>query len=579
MAGLLPAIGQAQLPAVSLAASAPAASETGLTAGSFFVSRTGSTAAALSVLLTRAGTATNSTDYVFVASSVSIPAGQAGVIVAITPLRDNLVEGTESVDFTLAPSASYSIATPEIASVNIADDPAIVSLVASDPQADEAGASPGEFTISRSGGDTAVALSVNLVRQGTASNASDYVFVPPSLGIPAGQVTTLLPIVPIRDNLVEGDESVILQLGASASYIAGGSAMGSVNIADDPAVVTLVATDADADEAGIDPGEFTFARTGGDLATALSVPIVRAGSASNASDYVFVSPAISLPANVASVALPVTPLRDNLVEASETVELSLAASANFVPGTSASGTVTLADDPARVSVTAIDVQAAESGLDSGLLRLVRSGGDQNVALSVSLQRTGTAANASDYQFISTSAPFLAGADTLDIQITPIADNLVEGEESVIIAVAPSITYLVEPPGAATVTIADDPPVVGIDATLPIADECTGTPGRFTIARGGGDRAAALQVTVARSGTATIVSDYDFIGTSFAIAAGSDARDVAVSPVFDEIEEADESVVLQLQPSGSYLIAPPDSAMVTIANCMIQLFEDGFESLP
>jgi hypothetical protein len=54
-------------------------------------------ASPLTVSFTLTGTATNSTDYQNVASSVTFRAGQATVDVVVTPLVDGTTEGTESV--------------------------------------------------------------------------------------------------------------------------------------------------------------------------------------------------------------------------------------------------------------------------------------------------------------------------------------------------------------------------------------------------------------------------------------------------------------------------------------------------
>ena len=56
-------------------------------------------------------------------------------------------------------------------------------------------------------------------------------------------------------------------------------------------------------------------------------------------------------------------------------------------------------------------------------------------------------------------------------ITPLADAVVEGDETVILTIGASGNYVIGAPGSATVTIADAPtPVMTVVATTPNASE-------------------------------------------------------------------------------------------------------------
>ena len=65
------------LPAVTIAATDPTATEAGTTTGQYTLTRTGATTAALTVNYTVAGTATAGSDYTALPGSVVIPAGVA----------------------------------------------------------------------------------------------------------------------------------------------------------------------------------------------------------------------------------------------------------------------------------------------------------------------------------------------------------------------------------------------------------------------------------------------------------------------------------------------------------------------
>jgi hypothetical protein len=109
------------LPTVTVTASTATAAEQGLVPGQFTVSRTGSTATPLYVPLAISGNAIAGTDYTALPTGVLIPAGQASVTVAVTPLTDILAEGPETV--TLTVSSDYSFSGGGAATVTLLDTP------------------------------------------------------------------------------------------------------------------------------------------------------------------------------------------------------------------------------------------------------------------------------------------------------------------------------------------------------------------------------------------------------------------------------------------------------------------------
>ena len=134
------------LPTVTLAATTGTATEAGAVPGVFTVTRTGSTAAALTVSYTVGGTATAGSDYTALSGSVTIAAGAASATIAVTPQNDTAVEVDETVVATLSASAAYTVGTPSSGTVTIvSDDVALptVTLAATTGTATEAGAVPG----------------------------------------------------------------------------------------------------------------------------------------------------------------------------------------------------------------------------------------------------------------------------------------------------------------------------------------------------------------------------------------------------------------------------------------------------
>ena len=110
------------LPTVTVAAADPTATEAGVTTGTFAVSRTGSTAAALTVNYTVSGAATPGTDYVALTGSVTIPAAVASATITVTPINDTAVETLEAVVVSLSPDGAYIVGAPGSGTVTIVSD-------------------------------------------------------------------------------------------------------------------------------------------------------------------------------------------------------------------------------------------------------------------------------------------------------------------------------------------------------------------------------------------------------------------------------------------------------------------------
>src|SRR6185295_10208889 len=106
-----------------------------------------------------------------------------------------------------------------------------------------------------------------------------------------------------------------------------------ITVANNLPTVSIAASLPSASEAGPTNGQFTFVRSGGNLAAALIVNYTVGGSATNGVDYTTISGSITIAANQPSATLAIGVLQDNIVEAGgETVVLTLTPSATYTIG-------------------------------------------------------------------------------------------------------------------------------------------------------------------------------------------------------------------------------------------------------
>ncbi|MDZ4286491.1 MAG: hypothetical protein U0984_00955, partial [Prosthecobacter sp.] len=111
-----------------------------------------------------------------------------------------------------------------------------------------------------------------------------------------------------------------------------------------PPTVTLTAADASAGETGLDSANFIVSRDGAP-ATPLTVAYTIAGTAAGGADYASLSGTATILANDSSASIAITPLADTVAEGDETIQLSLAASSDYLLGASVSDAVILSDLP------------------------------------------------------------------------------------------------------------------------------------------------------------------------------------------------------------------------------------------
>ncbi len=108
--------------------------------------------------------------------------------------------------------------------------PETVQVSAPDPSAAETNLDPGLFRFTRTG-PTDQDLTVNYLVTGTASAGGDFVGLPASVVIPAGQSSVDLPVTPIDDGQVEPAQTVRIELNGG-NYVIGASQSATVTIMD-----------------------------------------------------------------------------------------------------------------------------------------------------------------------------------------------------------------------------------------------------------------------------------------------------------------------------------------------------------
>jgi len=589
---------------VSIVDSDPSGSEPGTDDGEFTVTLNGgkiAPAGGVTVSYTVSGTATGEADYTALTGTVTIPAGQSSITIPIDVLDDNIVERPETVILTLSGTNHPAVivqAAADTATVTIHDgtgedaDATTVSIAASDATGSEPGEDDGGFTVSLAGDKIAPdeGITVTYEVSGTATPGSDYTALTGMVTIPAGQSSATILVEVLNDDIVELPETVIITLTGTdhpGVTIAATENSAIVTISDDiepgsdATTVSITATDPVGSEPGADNGLFTVTLAGGKLAPTggITVNYTVSGSATAGSDYTSLTGTVTIPAGASSATILVDVLDDDIVEAAETVIVTLTSTDHAaVTVNSANNTATATindDDPTTVSIAASDATASEPGTDDGAFTVTLAGGKiaPTGGIAVTYTVAGTATAGADYTTLTGTVTIPAGQSSATILGDVLDDNVVEVPETVIVTLTGtnhSGATIHATNNTATVTIdsSDDNTTVSISSPDATGRE-PGTDGAqltVTLANSKVAPTGGIVVNYNTSGTATAGSDYTALPGTVTIPAGASSATIAVSVLDDNVVESAETVIVTLtgtNHAGATIAAINNSATVTI----------------
>ena len=271
-------------------------------------------------------------------------------------------------------------------------------------------------------------------------------------------------------------------------------------------VVTLAVTDGSASEWGPDAGTITLSRTGS-AAAPLTVSYTIGGSAAGGADYTMLSGTATFAPGAAQVVLTVAPLADALNEGPESVAVTLVAGSAYDLGATVAGTVSIEDAYQEVSVVASDAVASEVTLNPGAFTFTRVGSVSH-PLTVNLTIGGSATPGADYTALAPAVVIPAGAASITIAVTPLADMEEEPLETVLVTLA-SGGYVVGTPASASMNLGDDPqPRISVIAVDGAASEVGPDTALLRFSRTGPpDLALAFRYTVSGSAANDGATDF------------------------------------------------------------------------
>ncbi|WP_188316068.1 Calx-beta domain-containing protein [Chitinophaga agrisoli] len=428
-------------------------------------------------------------DYTIGSNVILITSGNSSTV-PFTVLDDNLAEGTEKLHVTAIASDGlsrvYDFAPYDIQILD--DDANSLTLQPDKGQTTitEGGAGI-TFTISLPSGTLASADIPLTLTAGGAADISDLnpLPAPVDLTIPAGASTVSFTLSAVIDDLLEGNETLILS-GNSGDYAIKPYTLTIIDATTaDPAnyKLQLSITGSPVKEgstAGVKVGFVNDIKAGKPIVVNLTR---NAASAASATDFTLASSSITIPVGQREVTIPdfITAKTDQILEKAESFTLDGASSTISgltVSSASASITDATGDDPANKVIT---IAAQQAQMDEGSGYAVTFSLPAGVTTEVPINitaKTGTGSTAvnADYSFASIP-PLDKTNAAVSATMNIAADGLLETDETLVIDGSttdlPGMTFV-----TTAVTLKDKDMVANMPLSLS-ADNTTITEGSTT----------------------------------------------------------------------------------------------------
>lgn len=378
---------------------------------------------------TLSGTSTTGTDYTITPSSPLVfTAGSTSRNISITTILGKLTGTSETIVLTLGTPTNGVLGgtTVHTATVNKAALPTIQFSTVSSSVNEGSGVNI-SMSLSKLWYEQ---ITVPYILSGSAINGVDYQTFTSPLVIAINTSPTNLFVNALTDSSTEPSETVILTLGTPTNATLGTNTSHTVTIVNvPPPTVSFISATSTVIEGSNTSITLNLSST---FPATVTVPYTLSGTAVNETDYTLsLSSPISIVSGQTTANILLTALGDILAEGNETVVITLGTPTNATLGATSVHTTTISNGaPIAVSFNSSVSNVSEgSNINIPLTLSATSGSIVTVPYTVS----GTATNTTDYT-LSPSSPINipSGQTTVNISLTALGDNFVEGAESVIL---------------------------------------------------------------------------------------------------------------------------------------------------
>jgi Ca2+-binding RTX toxin-like protein len=390
--------------------------------------------------------------------------------------------------------------------------PGFLEFSAANFSVNEDGTPVTSITVNRKQGSSGAVSATVLLTNGTAAAPDDYNSVPIVVNFADGQTTQTIIIPIVNDILVEGNETINLNL----SNPTGGAKIGTqnaavLNIVDNdfkpitPGVITFSATNFRVNEDGTPVTSITVNRTQGSSGAVSATVLLTNGTAAAPDDYNSAPIVVSFADGQTTQTVTIPIVDDSLVEENETINLKLSnPTGGATIGTQDAAVLNIVDNdfkpitPGFLAFSAANFSVNENGTPVTSITVNRTEGSSGAVSATVLLTNGTAAAPDDYNIAPIVVSFADGETTKTVTIPIVNDSLVEGNETINLKLSnPTGGATIGTQNAAVLNIVDNDfkPTLTLAIAPDRINEAAVT--SATVTRNG-DTAAPLSVTLTSS---------------------------------------------------------------------------------
>ncbi|MDA9212550.1 hypothetical protein N9O84_02430, partial [Gammaproteobacteria bacterium] len=509
---------------------------------------------------TNNGTALSGTDYVASNGSITFAAGEFVKIINIVTIDDVIDEDRENFTVALTNAVNVVLGTSliQVALDDNDDEPTALIAGSTAKESDPANAI---ISLSAASGKTII-VDYSANESNSAKAISDFIPVASSVTFAPGETQKTISIDLVDDFVKEPSESFVVQLGGATNAIIGSNSSADITIEDDDLPPTISISDSSAlEDAGL--VNLTLALSN-PSSESVSVDLATSnGTALDNLDYSSYSANLVFSPGETSKSISIAVLADTLDEFDETfiVALSNATNASIAD---ASALVSIIDSDVAPSLSFIAPTSVNEGENAQYQATLSNISAKDISLDY--QIAGVSAND-----VNTTAGVInipAGTQSTSLVISALEDNLIEANETIELSLSNAENVVIDSSIYTTELI--NTTVAEINIANASVNETAGSVNVTVSLTAIPSTNVEVDFRTITSGSATALEDYDPVSGTLVFNAGETSKTITV-PIFDdELDEPNESIVIELY--------TPVNAVIGTAAANIEIIDDDITSI-
>ncbi|SER79561.1 beta strand repeat-containing protein, partial [Flavobacterium frigoris] len=375
------------------------------------------------VTLAYSGNATNGSDYTASSTIITIAAGSTTGTVTISPIDDDIYEGSETViaDITNVTGGCASELGAQTATVTITDNDDAPDVTIGDATIVEGGIL--SFPVSLSN-PSATTITLTLGFTNVTTSNGDYTTTPVVVTFLAGATTATATVQTTEDTIAESTETFTVGITSSTGTVGSTTATATGTITDNDDAPDVTIGDATIAEGGILSFPVSLSNPS---ATTITLTLGLTNVTTSNGDYTTAPVVVTFLAGATTATATVQTTEDTIAESTETFTVGITSSTGTVGSTTATATGTIIDNNTAPTVTGITPSIATEG-DAVVFDFELSNPSAvDVEYTFTLS-TGTAGS-SDYTTTDVKVTVLAGATTGTVSVPTTIDTIDESDET------------------------------------------------------------------------------------------------------------------------------------------------------